>query len=256
MVAPEVSRRSPWRFFVLVFLLAFPFWIVGAQLRAMLLPGLPIAALMAVCPGLAAAILIFRADGGVRAFLMRSLNVGGTSVWLLCAFLLSLDIGGATFAVLHVAQGQAFATAPPLQFTAMAAAFLVGAWCEELGWSGYATAPLLARWGALVAALVIGVVWAAWHFVPLIQAGRDLEWIGWWTLGTVAARFAIVSLYNASGGSVLVATVFHATNNLCAFAMTGTYDVRVTSLAQVVLAALLVAFNVKRRVDRRVPRSR
>ncbi|HTW33966.1 MAG TPA: CPBP family glutamic-type intramembrane protease [Rhizomicrobium sp.] len=242
-----VSRRSPWRFFVLAFLLAFPFWILGAQSGGMLLPGLPIAALMAICPGLAALLLVYREEGGVRAFLSGSLGVARPRRWLVVALLLSLAVGAVTFAVLHAAQGANFTVVPPFKFAAMAAAFLVAAWCEELGWSGYATDPLQARWGTLAAALVIGMVWAGWHFVPLVQAGHDTLWIAWWTLGTIATRFVIVSLYNASGGSVLAATLFHATNNLCVFAMTGTYDVRVSALAVTALAAWFVVFGTGNR---------
>jgi CAAX protease family protein len=93
-------------------------------------------------------------------------------------------------------------------------AFLVSAAGEELGWSGYATGPIQARWGELGAGLLLGVVWAAWHLVPLIQVDRPLGWIAGWSLGTVANRIIIVRLYNATGGSVFGATLYHAMNNL------------------------------------------
>lgn len=43
-------RRSPLKFFVLVFALSVPFWIAGAVTSARLLPGLPVSALALVCP--------------------------------------------------------------------------------------------------------------------------------------------------------------------------------------------------------------
>jgi membrane protease YdiL (CAAX protease family) len=56
--------------------------------------------------------------------------------------------------------------------------FRATALSEELGWSGYALDPLQDRWGALQAGVLLGVAWAAWHVVPVIQARRALRWIG------------------------------------------------------------------------------
>ena len=50
------------RFFRLVFAFALPFWILGALADAQVLPGLRVAALMAVCPAVAA--LIWRQSHG------------------------------------------------------------------------------------------------------------------------------------------------------------------------------------------------
>jgi membrane protease YdiL (CAAX protease family) len=48
---------------------------------------------------------------------------------------------------------------------------------EELGWSGYALDPMQARWHALQAGILLGLVWAVWHWVPLVQVHRSAEWI-------------------------------------------------------------------------------
>lgn len=79
---------------------------------------------------------------------------------------------------------------------------------------GYAAGPLLDRRGVLGTGLIIGVVWGAWHVVPLLQAGRSPAWIAWWFLGTVAARVIIVWLYAGTGGSVPAAVVVHAMLNV------------------------------------------
>ncbi len=50
---------------------------------------------------------------------------------------------------------------------------------EELGWMGYAIDPLQERFGALFAAILLGLFWAVWHFIPLLQADRSLSWIAW-----------------------------------------------------------------------------
>lgn len=234
--------RTPWRFFALTFLLAVPFWVLGWQWGALLLPGLPVAALGAICPGLAAVILA-RREGNAGGFLLRSVSVFGGTGWPFFAILLALGVGTATFAVLHIVQGTSFAIARPAKLAVLIVMFLIGAWCEELGWSGYATDPLTAKHGTFVAALIIGIVWAVWHYIPLLQAGHDAMWIAWWTLGTLATRFILVGLYTGGGGSVPAAVLFHATSNLCVFGMNGTYDVRVTAIVLSVLAACLIAFG-------------
>ena len=63
----SVSGRSLLAFFVLTFTLAIPFLVIGAVTELQLLPGLPVAALAAVCPGLAALILVRRENRAVGA---------------------------------------------------------------------------------------------------------------------------------------------------------------------------------------------
>jgi uncharacterized protein len=106
--------------------------------------------------------------------------------------------------------------------------FFIAGLCEELGWSGYAIDPLQARWGALGAGLLMGLVWAAWHWVPLVQAHRSATWIGWWSLYTVALRVVIVWLYNNTGKSVFAASLFHAFSNVSGITLANYYNPRIT----------------------------
>ena len=97
-------------------------------------------------------------------------------------------------------------------------------------------ADLQERFGAFRASLIIGVVWAVWHFIPLLEAQRSLEFIAWWSLGTLALRVIIVWLYNNTGRSVFVAAVFHAMVNLTwqLFPVNGSYyDPRLSGLIAV-----------------------
>jgi hypothetical protein len=71
-----------------------------------------------------------------------------------------------------------------------------------------------ARWAALPASLLLGLIWAAFHIVPLLEAGRALAWIGWWTLGTVGLRVLLIWIYNNTGHSVFAAALCHAMANL------------------------------------------
>jgi hypothetical protein len=243
--------RPTWRFFLLIIAFSAPFWLLGALLGIQLLPGLPLSSLGFVCPVAAALVLAWRENGarGVKDLLKRSLDMGRVKqrAWLLPVILLMPFVSAATWGFLRATGTQL----PPPQIPALRSlglllAFFVGALCEELGWSGYATDPLQDRYGALTAALIIGGVWAAWHFVPLAEAHRSFAFVAWWTLGTVSLRVIIVGLYNATGGSVFAATLLHAMSNLCwqLFPVDGSfYDPRVTGLILTAVALLGVALS-------------
>jgi membrane protease YdiL (CAAX protease family) len=186
-IVDHEGRHSPATFFVLVFALAVPFWVLGWATSLQLMPGLPIAGLMFVCPGLAALILAFREGGSARAgalakrlFDFRRL---GSIVWLAPILLLEplaktlaffvLRWSGSRIPVPHI---------DALPTMMLCVIFFVSASGEELGWSGYATEPLQARWGVVGASLILGAVWAAFHYVALVEAHRSVSWIAWWTL--------------------------------------------------------------------------
>lgn len=203
----------------MVFALSLPFWLIGSATGARLLPGLPISSLMVVCPAIAAAILVYGEDKttGVRRLLGRSFDHGriGTKVWYAPILLLMPGLMVLAYGLMILAG----APLPPPEFPvlalpAMLLAFFASALGEELGWSGYATDPMQERWGALRAGVLLGIVSAAWHGVPLAQAGRSAAWIAWWCLFTVAGRVLIVWVYNNAGKSVFAASLFHATSNV------------------------------------------
>jgi hypothetical protein len=55
----------------------------------------------------------------------------------------------------------------------------------------------------LPAAIVLGLVWAVFHFAADLQCGHDLGWIAWHRSGAVALRVLIAWVYNNTGQSVL-----------------------------------------------------
>ena len=92
--------------------------------------------------------------------------------------------------------------------------FFVGAVAEEVGYTGYAVDPLQKRFGAVSAAVIIGLPWAVWHYPSIIQQGHNLIWIAWGTLGTVAVRVLIVWIYNNTGKSLFACILFHTFLNV------------------------------------------
>lgn len=199
LASDEMPRSAP-RFFLLVFALSVPFWVVGAIAGRQLLPGLPIVdAVIVVCPMLAASILVHRESGtaGVKALLARAFDFGRirSKAWYAPALLLMPATAVVAYALMRAMNVPL--PAPHVTLLTMASlhlAFLVGAVPEELGWSGYATDALQARWSALQTGIILGVVCAAWHVIQLVQLHRPPAWIAWWSLWTVAARVLFVRI--------------------------------------------------------------
>lgn len=211
--------RSPWKFFVLVFALSLPFWLAGALTRLQLFPGLPVSSFMFVCPVAAALILVYRENKtpGVTGLLLRSFDYKRirSKIWYVPIILLMPAVMIISYALIRL-MGVAV---PAPQFTVLAAlalflALFTAALGEELGWSGYAIDPMQDRWSSVQASILLGLVWAAWHIVPYLQAHRALDWIAWQCLFTVAERVLLVWLYNNTGKSVFAAALFHTMANV------------------------------------------
>ncbi len=83
-----------------------------------------------------------------------------------------------------------------------------GAW-EEPGFRGFALGRLEARFGRMVAPLVLGAIWVVWH-LPLFLVGQILPTD---VVSIVAASVVIAAVFHLGRESVLVAMLLHATNN-------------------------------------------
>ena len=124
-------------------------------------------------------------------------------------------------------------------------------WGEELGWSGYIIDPLQHRWGALSASILLGVVWAAWHVVPYMQAHRSVVWMSWYALYTVATRVVMVWIFNNTRKSVFGAAVFHAMLNLSWFLIPDEYlDPRIAGLVITFVAGIVAVVRGPRTLAR------
>jgi membrane protease YdiL (CAAX protease family) len=84
-----------------------------------------------------------------------------------------------------------------------------GTW-EEPGFRGYALPRLQFRYSALIASLILGVLWAFWH-LPFVVTGEHI-WIDS-TLFIIEWSIVYTWLFNNAKGSVLIVMLFHAMNN-------------------------------------------
>lgn len=235
-------------FFLLAVVLILPFWVFGALTGLQLLPGLPVAALGAFCPMLAAIILVYRVDkkAGVVALLKRSFDFKRIKDkrWYAPILLIMPVVTALSFWVLRLTgvslPAPQIAIVPTL---ALCVVFFIAALGEELGWSGYAIDPMQASFGALKASIILGIFWAVYHYIALVEAHRSVGWIAWWTLFTVAARVIMVWLFNNTGKSVFGMALFHMTSNVTwqLFPIHGSYyDYRVTGLILAGVAVFVV----------------
>jgi membrane protease YdiL (CAAX protease family) len=87
---------------------------------------------------------------------------------------------------------------------------ITGAMGEELGWRGFALPKLQLRMNALSASILLGIIWSLWH-LPLWFAGLGFETIPYGVYMLIGVSFSIMvtAACNSSGGSILIATLFH-----------------------------------------------
>jgi hypothetical protein len=222
--------------------------LVGAKLPAQL----PISAFQAVCPLLAAVILVRLRDGkgGIRDLFKRvfSFRLSGFLIWYLLALLTMPVVMLLSYAVMRML-GKPIPEPDISLLTAFLAfiVFVVAALAEETGWMGYAADPLLRRTSALTTSLILGVAWAIWHVIPYYQAGRSDSWVFWQCVFTVLVRILIVWLYHNSGRQVPVTVLFHAMINLTyvLYPIDGSYyDPAITGMiVAVFVAAVLILWR-------------
>jgi len=243
------SARSIPLFFGLVAALACPLWLTSDALGTLGAMRIPVADLALAFVPMTATLLLtaLRARaGGPLALLRRSFDprIAGRR-WVAATLLLAPLIYLLTGALM-AATGQLFLPhGDPWALALLLAGFFALAAGEEIGWTGYATDPLQARYGALGAALVLAVPWWLAHLPSMLQMGATGADIAWWALGAVAVRVLIVWLYDNSGRSVFAVILFHAllnTGRIATFPLVGGhYDPDWQTTAQLVSFGLAVA---------------
>ena len=87
---------------------------------------------------------------------------------------------------------------------------------EELGWRGYALPKLLEKRSPLIASLIIGALWGAWHLPTFFISGTPQfrQPIVAFLVLTTAYSILLSWLFLHTGGSVLLATLFHGAINI------------------------------------------
>lgn len=218
-------NRPSFKFFLLVFVLSIPLWILGSvaeDITKVLPTKLPISSLMAFCPMLAAMILVYkeRKLSGVKELLKRAFDHKKIKkkIWYIPIIFLMPSIILMSYWFMKITGAMLPEPQTPLLFAFISFfIFLIAAIGEEVGWSGYAIDPMQNKWGALKASIILGLVWAIWHIIPYSQAHQTPIWIVWQSISTVFLRVIIVWIYNNTVKSVFATILFHAMMNVSTF---------------------------------------
>lgn len=86
---------------------------------------------------------------------------------------------------------------------------------EEFGWRGFALPLLQRRFGALPASVILGVIWGVWHLPAFYIASMTQATLSLpaFLCFTVVLSMLMTAVYNASGGTVLLAFLIHGIAN-------------------------------------------
>ena len=217
----STSKRSPYLFFILVYALSIPLWVLNVIYPIHLpVDNLPVTDIVATfTPVIAASILVYREEGlsGVKDLLKRTFDYRRITkkAWYIPIILLMPAIYVLTYGIMRLLELPVPAVwSPPLLTPLLFVAFFFAAAGEELGYTGYATDPMQARYTALTASLIIGLIHAIWHVPSAASIGYTLGLYIWGVIVLgVSFRVLTVWIYNNTGKSVFAAILFHAVTN-------------------------------------------
>ena len=228
----EASRRVDWRavlvFFVLACAWSWPFFwwrdMHPDSFRAFPLPHPLKNALLMWGPGIAA-LLCLR---GFRSTHLRAVRMFGGAPLRALAFYAVPMLGLALVGI----DSPEFGGAAHAMVLLIAIVGFINILGEELGWRGFLQDALrpLAR---LPRYVLIGLLWATWHFTNLFahRDGAELwQYLGWYIPFTMAVS-ALIGEATDRARAVVVAVTLHAWLNLLwEFAAPGTYAVFAASV--------------------------
>lgn len=90
---------------------------------------------------------------------------------------------------------------------------------EELGWRGYALAPLQKKWGAVTGSIALGLIWIVWH-LPLFfiegtsQYAKGFGIAFWsWSIQLIMLCLIFTLVYNRTKQSILAVILLHLMAN-------------------------------------------
>ncbi|WP_265571025.1 CPBP family intramembrane glutamic endopeptidase [Sphingomicrobium nitratireducens] len=202
-------------------------------------------------PAIAALVLIVAREGGrgLADFLLRFVRVDGALLRWLPFILLVFPALLVTGLWVHAALGGDPAKASDYLggfATLSGGAGLLGLMLiggplsEEPGWRGYALDGLIAKGSAVRASVMLGLVWAAWHFPLFLVEGTSQHAKGMsfatlsWIVQILSLSLVMTLVHRRTGGSILAAILLHLMANMA-------YPLGLDVQGELVFSALRIA---------------
>ena len=227
--APTTTARAfPLTYFVIAFAFTWFFWTLAALGARDVIPALPGLSVIGTFGPLVAAVIVTAQESGrvgVRSLLGRILQWRVAPIWYGVALLGPLVLTLVAMVLEVVALGGQ----PPrvgvligelpstlLTLVVNAVYFLIFVTLgEEVGWRGYALPALQVRYSALLASLILGVLWGLWHLPVFFNPDTSYSNLPLLLFLVFIVPVAVLMtwLFNSTGGSVLMAMLFHAVLN-------------------------------------------
>ena len=221
----SIRSRPLTTFFVLAFGLTWAVWVP----RAVGIPVGVVGQLWTWVPAVAAllAAALTGGRGALRDLGERLVRWRVGWRWYL-VIVLGLAVFSIAVAVVYVLLGGSWADAVPPALNGetplvilplfLAVLFVTDGVGEELAWRGFALPRLLTRHNALVASLILGVLWGLWHLPLVWTEGATLyQQPVWLFLLDITAKSVLFTwVFLHTRGSVLLAMLLHGATNLFA----------------------------------------
>jgi membrane protease YdiL (CAAX protease family) len=263
-----MKRNSLVAFFILTFILTWAMWIPATLTKlnggASILGPDRVGQFGRWMPGIVAVILtgIIAGKQGVGA-LFRPLKIWRVNIgW----YLLALLFQPVLFVVAKLIDSlfrKTYEVTSPLTTIDAPIVFVIpvviisaipGAFMEELGWRGFALPRLQNKNNALIASGILGLIWGIWHIPSMMFFGETNGLnIGLAVLNTIAPTILFVWLFNNTRGSLLLVTLFHASqqysNNFLGTIPSGTADI-ITWLVAVIVLIITGASHLSKSSER------
>lgn len=226
----DKSNRQVVLFFVITFAFSWILWLPQV-LKFNFFPELPdIVGLPGMFapfgPAVAAFWLTWKQDGkeGTKALWQRAWRMNFKKGWLLPTLLFGPITALLTVVILLFVNGSfswEYGIPAAMIIPILLLIYFTNALPEEFGWRGYVLDPIQKQSNALGASLILGLIWSLWHLPLFFIEGTTQSAIPMYQyfLQTIVLSILYTWLYNNTGGSILIAALFHAFSNTAAAAI-------------------------------------
>jgi membrane protease YdiL (CAAX protease family) len=233
MIKLSSSQEIPWAFLIITYGFSWSFWIPCALLGWNFneIPASVLFYLGGLGPPLAGILLVYvtRGKDGHRDYWRRVFEVKRIGLIWYAVILLATPIltslallgdilGGGSWSQYETVTP--FIAKPWSLIPSLALTLLFGPLPEEMGWRGYALDRLQTQHNALIASLILGLIWAIWHLPLFFIAGTYQNGLGvgtrafWLFMAAIIPESILITwLYNNTKRSILAAVLFHTMIN-------------------------------------------